>query len=124
MYMQAGFTLPECTRILSRDNPHGPRADLLKVNAHPKNEIKCKIKELDGYIREFVLTWSKREFVSSTVAPGITIFIKGGLLAPKSISRSTMVIMRCQLLFIDFLASFCHFCGLPYQFLYTKNHLE
>jgi hypothetical protein len=22
------------------------------------------------------------------------------------------------------LASFCHFSGLPYHFLYTKNHLE
>jgi hypothetical protein len=72
----------------------------------------------------FVLTWSKQKFVSSTVAPKITIFGKGGLLAPESISISTMVIMSCQLLFIDFLASFFHFFGPPYQFLYTKNHLE
>jgi hypothetical protein len=122
--MRAGFTLPECTHGLSKDSLHGPRADLLKVDAHPKHEIKNQNKELNSYIGEFVLTWSRRKFVSSTIALGITIFIKGGLLAPESISKLAMVIMSCQLLFINFLASFCHFSGLPYHFLYTKNHLE
>ena len=51
------------------------------------------------------------EVVSSTIAPRITIFSKGGLLAPESISKSTMVIMSWQLLFIYFLALFCHFFG-------------
>jgi hypothetical protein len=124
VYTQAGFTLPECTRGLSRDSPCGPRADLLKVDSHPKNKLKRKIEELNSYIGEFVLTWSKRKFVLSTIAPEIIVFSKGGLLAPESISKSAMVIMSCQLLFIDFLASFCHFFGLPYQFIYTKNHLE
>jgi hypothetical protein len=122
VYMRAGFTLPECTHGLSRDSLRGPRANLLK--AHPKHEIKNQNKELNSYIGEFLLTWSRRKFVSSTVAPGITVFIKGGLLVPESISKSAMVIMSFQLLFIDFLASFCHFFGLPYHFLYTKNHLE
>jgi hypothetical protein len=124
VYMRENFTLPECTCGLSRDIPHVPRANLFKVDAHLKNKLKNAIKVLNSYIREFVLTWSKQKFVSSTVAPGITIFGKGGLLAPEPISKSTMVIMSCQLLFIDFLASFCHFFGVPYQFLYTKNHLE
>ena len=124
MYTRVVFTLPECTRGLSWDSPHGPRDDLLKVNAPLKNETQCKNKDLKCKIREFVLTWSRQKFVSSTVAPGIATFDKGGLLAPESISKSTMVITSCQLLFIDFLASFCHFFGLPYHFLYTKNHLE
>jgi hypothetical protein len=124
VYTQAGFALPECTRGLSRDSPRGPRADLFKVDAHAKKEMQSKIKELNRYIGEFVLTFSRRKFISSTIASGITIFIKGGLLAPDSISKSAMVIMSCQLLFIDFLASFCHFFGLPYHSLYTKNHLE
>jgi hypothetical protein len=42
-------------------------------------------------------------------------------LAPESISKSAMVIMSCQLLFIDFLSSFCHFFGLPYHFIYKKK---
>jgi hypothetical protein len=124
VYTRAEFTQPECTCSLSRDNPHGPRADLLKVNAPLKNETQCKNEDIKCKIREFVLTWSRQKFVSSIVAPGITAFDKGGLLAPKSISKSAMVIMSCQLLFIDFLASFCHFFGLPYHFLYTKKHLE
>jgi hypothetical protein len=124
VYTRADFTLPECTHGPSRDSPHVPRADFFKVDTHPKNELKDKIEELNSYIREFVLTWSKRKFVSSNVAPKITVFSKGGLLAPESISKSVMVIMSCQLLFIEFLASFCHFFGLPYQFLYTENHLE
>jgi hypothetical protein len=82
VYTRAGFTLPECTCGLSKDSPRGPRADLLKVNTHPKNEMQRKNKELNSWIGEFVLTWSRRKFVSSTVAPGITVFIKGGLLAP------------------------------------------
>jgi hypothetical protein len=80
-----------------------------------KEVLKCKM-------REFVLTWSERKSVWSNVAPGITICSKGGLLAPESISKSAMVIMSCQLLFIEFLASFCHPFGPFYQFLYTKNH--
>jgi hypothetical protein len=48
VYMRAGFTLTECTCDLSKDSLRGPRADLLKVNAHPKNEIKRKIKELNS----------------------------------------------------------------------------
>jgi hypothetical protein len=75
-------------------------------------------------MREFVLTWSERKSVWSTIAPGIAIFGKGVLLAPQSISKSAMVIMSCQLLFIDFLASFCHPFGPFYQFRYTKNHSE
>jgi hypothetical protein len=51
-------------------------------------------------------------------------FYQGGLLALESISKSAMVIMSYQRLFIDFLASFCHFFGLPYHFLYPKKHLE
>jgi hypothetical protein len=48
VYMQEVFTLPECTSGMSRDNPRGPRADLLKVDAHPKNEMKRKNKELNS----------------------------------------------------------------------------
>jgi hypothetical protein len=48
VYMRAGFALPECTRGLSKDSPHGPRADLLKVDAHPKHEIKNQNKELNS----------------------------------------------------------------------------
>jgi hypothetical protein len=75
-------------------------------------------------MREFVLTWSERKSVWSTVAPGITICSKEGLLALESISKLAMVIMSCQLLFIGFLASFCHFFGPFYQFLYSKNRLD
>jgi hypothetical protein len=116
--------MPKCTHSLSRDSPRVPRAKFFKVDAHPKNKLKDKIEELNSYIRDFLLTWSKQKFVSSTVAPRITIFSKEGLLAPESISKSTMVIMSYRILFIGFLASFCHFFGLPYQYLYTKNHLE
>jgi hypothetical protein len=59
MYMWAEFTLPECTRGLSRDSPHGPGADLLKVDAPLKNETQCKNKDMKCKIREFVLTWSR-----------------------------------------------------------------
>jgi hypothetical protein len=48
VYTRESFTLPECTRGLSRDSLHGPRANLLKVDAHPKNEIKSKKKELNS----------------------------------------------------------------------------
>jgi hypothetical protein len=48
MYTRADFTLPECTHGLSRDNPCVPMADLLKVDAHPKNERKFKIEELNS----------------------------------------------------------------------------
>jgi hypothetical protein len=96
----------------------------LRSTPPPKTHLKVINEVLNCKIREFVLTWSKQKSVSSTVAPGITIFGKGGLLAPESISKSAMVIMSCQLLFIDFLASFCHFFGPLYQFLYTKNHFE
>jgi hypothetical protein len=124
VYTHAEFTLPKCTRGLSRDSPHGPRADLLKVEAPLKNETQCTNKDMKCKTRDFVLTWSRQKFISSTVAPEITAFDKGGLLAPESISKSAMVIMSCQLLFIDFLASSCHFFDLPYHFLYTKNYLE
>jgi hypothetical protein len=100
------------------------RANLFKVDAHPKHQLNNKIEVLNSKIREFVLTWSKQKFVSSIVAPEITVFGKGGLLAPESISKLAMVIMSYQLLFIDFLASFCHFFDRPYQVIYTKNHLE
>ena len=116
-YMCAFFTLPECTCGLFSNNPRGPRADLLKVDTPPKLETQSINKYLNCKRREFILTWSRQMVVSSTVAPGITAFDKGGLLAPESISRSAMVIMSYQLLFIDFLASFCHFFGLPYHFL-------
>jgi hypothetical protein len=112
------------TRELSLDNPRFPRAGLFEVDAHPQNQLNAINEVLNCKITEFVLTWSKQKSVSSIVAPGIMIFGKGGLLAPESISKSAMVIMSCQLLFIDFLASFCHFFGPFYQFLYTKNHLE
>jgi hypothetical protein len=52
------------------------------------------------------------------------IFGKGGLLAPESISKSAMVIMSCQLLFIDFLASFCHFFGPLISFFIPKTILS
>jgi hypothetical protein len=48
MYMWADFTLPECTRGLSRDNPRVPRADLFRVDAHPKNKLKTKIEVLNS----------------------------------------------------------------------------
>jgi hypothetical protein len=48
VYTWAVFTLPECTRGLSRDSPHGPRTNLLKIDAHPKNEMKRKNKELNS----------------------------------------------------------------------------
>jgi hypothetical protein len=98
-------------RGLSQDSPCLPRDDLFEVDAHPQNQIKTINEVLNNKIREFVLTWSKQKSVSSTVALGIMIFGKGGLLAPESVSKSTMVIMSCQLLFIDFLVSFCHFFG-------------
>ena len=81
--MHVEFTLPECTHVLSRDSPRGPRADLLKVDSRLKNETQCKNKDIKCRIREFVLTWSRQKFVSSTVAPEITIFGKGVLLAPE-----------------------------------------
>jgi hypothetical protein len=90
--------------------------------ATPKSNPKTIKEGLKCKMGEFVLTWSEQKFVWSTVAPGIMISGKGGLLAPESISKSAMVIMSCQLLFIDFLASFCHPFGPFYQFLYTKNH--
>jgi len=95
-----------------------------RATATPKTCPKTINKGLKCKIGEFVITWSKQKSVWSSVAPGIMIFSKGGILAPESISKSAMVIMSCQLLFIDFLASFCHFFGTPYQFLYIKNHLE
>jgi hypothetical protein len=123
-YPRVALALHAGTRGLSLDNPRLPRADLFEVDAHPQNQIKARNEVWNNNTREFVLTWSRQKSVSSTVAPRITIFGKGGLLAPESISKSAMVIMSCQLLFIDFLASFCHFFGPLYQFLYTKNHLE
>jgi hypothetical protein len=110
--------------VLSLDNPRLPRANLFEVDAHPQTQKQTINEVLKYKIREFVLTWSKQNSVSSIVAPEITIFGKGGLLAPELISKSAMVIMSCQLLFIDFLASFCHFFGPLYQFIYTKNHFE
>jgi hypothetical protein len=124
VYTRGELTMPECTCGLSRDIPRGPRADLLRVDTPLKNETQCTNKDMKCNLREFVLTWSRPKFVSSTVASEITAFDKGGLLDPESISKLTTVIMSCQLLFIDFLASFCHFFGLPYHFLYTKNHLD
>jgi predicted metal-dependent phosphoesterase TrpH len=123
-YPHAALALRTGTRGLSLGSPRFPRADLFEVDAHPKNQIKERNEVWNNKTREFVLTWSKQKSVSSTVAHGITIFGKGGLLALESISKSAMVIMSCQLLFIDFLPSFCHFFGPLYQFLYTKNHLE
>jgi hypothetical protein len=117
VYTRVEFTLPKCTCGLSSDSPRGPRADLLKVDSPQKNGTQSKNKYLKCNIRECVLTWSIQMVVSSTVAPKITTFIKGGFLAPESVSKLAMVIMSCQLLFIDFLASFCHFFGPLYQFL-------
>jgi hypothetical protein len=110
-YPRAALALRAGTYGLSLDSSRFPRADLFEVNAHPQNQIKERNEVCNNKTREFVLTWSKHKSVSSTVAPEITIFGKGGLLAPESISKSAMVIMSCQLLFIDFLASFCHFFG-------------
>jgi hypothetical protein len=93
-----------------------------RATATPKSNLKTIKQVLKCKMGEFVLTWSEQKFVWSTVAPRIAISGKGGLLAPESISKSAMVIMSCQLLFIDFLASFCHPFGPFYQFLYTKNH--
>jgi hypothetical protein len=123
-YPRVGLGLHAGTYGLSLDSPRFPRANLFEVDAHPQNQLKARNEVLNNKTRDFVLTWSKQKSVSSTVAPRIMIFGKGGLLAPESISKSAMVIMSCQLLFIDFLASFCHFFGPLYQFLYTKNHLE
>jgi hypothetical protein len=123
-YPRVALALRAGIRGLSLDSPRFPRADFFEVDAHPQTQKQTTIEVLKCKIREFVLTWSKQKSVSSTVAPGITMFGKGGLLAPESISKSAMVIMSCQLLFIDFLASFCHFFGPLYQFLYTKNHFE
>jgi hypothetical protein len=75
-------------------------------------------------MRDFVLTWSKQKSIWSTVAPGITICSKRGLLAPESISKSAMVIMSCQPLFIEFLASFCHHFGPFVSFFIPKIILE
>jgi hypothetical protein len=47
MYTRAAFTMPKCTRGLSKDNPRVPRADLFKVDTHPKNELNDKIEELN-----------------------------------------------------------------------------
>jgi hypothetical protein len=69
VYTHAGFALHACTRGLSLDSPRVPRADLFEVDAHPKNKLNAKMEVLNSYIREFVLTWSKQKFVSSTVAP-------------------------------------------------------
>jgi hypothetical protein len=39
VYTRACFTLHACTRGLSLDNLRVPRADLFKVDAHPKNNL-------------------------------------------------------------------------------------
>jgi hypothetical protein len=48
MYTWAEFTLPEFTHGLSKDSSRGPRANLLKVDTHPKNKLKRKIEELNS----------------------------------------------------------------------------
>jgi hypothetical protein len=123
-YPRAILTLCAGTRGLSLDSPQVTRADLFEVDAHPQTQKQTIIEIWKCKMKEFVLTWSEQKSVWSTVAPGITIFGKGVLLAPQSISKSAMVIMSCQLLFIDFLASFCHPFSPFYLFLYTKNHFE
>jgi hypothetical protein len=67
-----------------------------------KTDLQCKM-------GEFVLTWSRRIVVSSTVAPIISTFFRGGLLAPESISKLKMVIMSYQRLFIEFFGIFLSF---------------
>jgi hypothetical protein len=110
-YPRVALALRVGTRGLSLDIPHLLRADRLEVDAHPQTHKKTSNEVLKCKTRGFVLTWSKQKSVSSTVALGITIFGKGGLLALESISKSAMVIMSCQLLCIDFLASFVTFLG-------------
>jgi hypothetical protein len=94
-YPWAGLALHTGTHGLSLDNPCLPRADLFEVDAHPQNQLKAINEVLNNKTREFVLTWSKQKSISSTVAPRITIFGKGGLLSRESISKSAMVIMSC-----------------------------
>jgi hypothetical protein len=48
VYTRENFTLPECTSDLSRDSPCVPRADLFKVDAHPKNKLNNKIEVLNN----------------------------------------------------------------------------
>jgi hypothetical protein len=48
VYTRADFTLPKCTRSLSRDSPGVPRANLFKINAHPKDKLNNEIEVLNS----------------------------------------------------------------------------